>query len=92
MRQDLLYVDGTNDKIPPTWHCRGFLWSHSEARQLGPQCLPKNLLFGGAPGQKASVVLEQTRVGVCPKLPGKVLNQKIFPLWEAQGLIHGETD
>ena len=64
----------------------------SEARQFGPQCSPKNLLFGGAPGQQPSMILEQTQVVVSPILHGKVLNQKIFPLWEAQGMTHGKID
>ena len=32
-------------------------------RQLGWQCLPKNPLFGAAPGQQPNMVLEQTQVG-----------------------------
>ena len=92
LRQDLLSVDGTIDKIPPTWRCRGNLWSLSEAMQFGPQGSPKHLLFGGDPGQPPSVVLEQTQVGVNPNLPGEVLNQKIFPPWKTQWMIHGKTD
>ena len=59
---------------------------------LNMQCSPKNLLFGSAPRQQPSMVLEQTRIGVNPKPPGKVLNQKILPLREAHGMIYGEID
>ena len=31
LRQDLLSVNGTNDKIPPIWHYSDILWSLSEA-------------------------------------------------------------
>ena len=86
----MLSVDGTNDKIPPTRHCRGILWSLSVARQFVPQCSPKNLLcsrttaksgIGTNPGWGEPNTFWE---GPEPEYPPSVGG--------THGMTHGETD